>query len=157
LVVFSFFKCTKKIDSVENILVVPKNIESPKPKIERTELPAKFVNDISKEEINENLVPVYFDFNKYVLRDLEITRLGDIASRLSKDKSLSIKIDGNTCEIGSAEYNMALSWERANAVAKYFIDSGITKNRIQTNAWGEERPTGKTLEFDRRTELNIYR
>ena len=50
------------------------------------------------------------------------------------------QIEGHTCNIGTAEYNLALGERRANAVRDYLISRGITADRLQTVSYGEERP-----------------
>ncbi|HEV8347935.1 MAG TPA: OmpA family protein, partial [Vicinamibacterales bacterium] len=45
-----------------------------------------------------------------------------------------------TCNIGTAEYNLALGDRRANAVRDYLVSRGVTANRLTTVSYGEERP-----------------
>ena len=59
---------------------------------------------------------VYFDFDRYSLRP-EATRVLDEAiAALRENATLRIEIEGHTCNIGTAEYNLALGDRRANAV-----------------------------------------
>jgi outer membrane protein OmpA-like peptidoglycan-associated protein len=83
---------------------------------------------------------VHFDFDRYSLRP-EATRLLDEAvAALRQDPTLRITVEGHTCNIGTAEYNLALGERRANSVRDYFISNGIPANRLQTVSYGEERP-----------------
>lgn len=83
---------------------------------------------------------VHFDFDRYSLRP-EATRLLDEAvTAMQQDASLRITIEGNTCNIGTAEYNLALGERRANAVRDYLTSRGIAASRLQTVSYGEERP-----------------
>ena len=53
--------------------------------------------------------------------------------------TLRLTIEGHTCSIGTAEYNLALGERRANAVRDY-----LTRTALPPIAWtvsyGEERP-----------------
>jgi len=49
-------------------------------------------------------------------------------------------VEGHTCNIGTAEYNLALGERRATAVRDYLTSRGIGANRLRTVSYGEERP-----------------
>jgi OOP family OmpA-OmpF porin len=53
---------------------------------------------------------------------------------------LTVKIEGHTCDIGTAEYNLALGDRRAKAVSDYFVSRGIRADRLSTVSYGEEAP-----------------
>src|SRR5262249_57216076 len=83
---------------------------------------------------------VHFDFDRYSLRP-EATRALDEAIRtLQANPDLRIQIEGHTCNIGTAEYNLALGERRAGAVREYLTSRGISADRLQTVSYGEERP-----------------
>jgi len=83
---------------------------------------------------------VYFDFDRYSLRP-EATRVLDEAIvALRENATLRIEVEGHTCNIGTAEYNLALGDRRANAVKDYLVSRGITADRLRTVSYGEERP-----------------
>jgi peptidoglycan-associated lipoprotein len=83
---------------------------------------------------------VHFDFDRYSLRP-EATRVLDEAVRaLTDNPELKIEIEGHTCNIGTAEYNLALGERRANAVRDYLTSRGIGTDRLRTVSYGEERP-----------------
>ncbi len=83
---------------------------------------------------------VHFDFDRYSLRP-EATRALDEAIRtLQENPDLHIEIEGHTCNIGTAEYNLALGERRANAVRDYLTSRGIGADRLRTVSYGEERP-----------------
>jgi outer membrane protein OmpA-like peptidoglycan-associated protein len=54
--------------------------------------------------------------------------------------TLNINIEGHTCDIGSAEYNLALGDRRATAVKDYLLGRGIAASRLRTASYGEEDP-----------------
>ena len=83
---------------------------------------------------------VHFDFDRYSLRP-EATRALDEAVRtLQQNPALHIEIEGHTCNIGTAEYNLALGERRATAVRAYLTSRGIAASRLRTVSYGEERP-----------------
>jgi outer membrane protein OmpA-like peptidoglycan-associated protein len=83
---------------------------------------------------------VHFDFDRYSLRP-EATRLLDEAvAALREDDRLRLEVEGHTCNIGTAEYNLALGDRRANAVRDYLVSRGVSADRLRTVSYGEERP-----------------
>ena len=83
---------------------------------------------------------VHFDFDRYSLRT-EATRVLDEAIRAMTDNpELNIEIEGHTCNIGTAEYNLALGERRAMSVREYLVSRGVTAGRLRTVSYGEERP-----------------
>jgi len=59
---------------------------------------------------------------------------------MNDDADLNLEIEGHTCNIGTSEYNQALSERRATAVRDYLTSRGIPAGRLRTVAFGEERP-----------------
>jgi outer membrane protein OmpA-like peptidoglycan-associated protein len=83
---------------------------------------------------------VHFDFDRYSLRP-EATRVLDEAiAAMKQDATLKLEIEGHTCNIGTAEYNLALGDRRANAVKNYLVAQGVSADRLHTVSYGEERP-----------------
>jgi outer membrane protein OmpA-like peptidoglycan-associated protein len=83
---------------------------------------------------------VHFDFDRYSLRP-EATRALDEAVRtLQENPTLRLEVEGHTCNIGTAEYNLALGERRAHAVRDYLASRGIGGDRLRTVSFGEERP-----------------
>jgi peptidoglycan-associated lipoprotein len=89
---------------------------------------------------NYTFEDVHFDFDRYSLRP-EATRILDEAvAAMRDDATLRIEIEGHTCNIGTAEYNLALGDRRANAVRDYLVNRGVAADRLRTVSYGEERP-----------------
>ena len=59
---------------------------------------------------------------------------------MRQDATLKREIEGHTCSIGTAEYNLALGERRATAVRDYLTSRGVTADRLRTVTYGEERP-----------------
>ncbi|HVL68523.1 MAG TPA: OmpA family protein [Vicinamibacterales bacterium] len=83
---------------------------------------------------------VHFDFDRYSLRPEATRALDQAIDAMQKDATLRLEIEGHTCNIGTAEYNLALGERRANAVRDYLTGRGISADRLRTVSYGEERP-----------------
>ena len=82
---------------------------------------------------------VHFDFDRYSLRPGATRVLDEVVAALQDDPNLRIHIEGHTCNIGTAEYNLALGDRRSNAVQEYLASRGVG-GRVTTVSYGEERP-----------------
>jgi peptidoglycan-associated lipoprotein len=83
---------------------------------------------------------VHFDFDRYTLRPEAQRILEEAVSAMKQDATLRLTVEGHTCSIGTAEYNLALGERRAVAVRDYLTQNGIDATRLQTVSFGEERP-----------------
>jgi outer membrane protein OmpA-like peptidoglycan-associated protein len=87
-----------------------------------------------------NFEDVYFEFDRATLRPDALRLLDDAIARLQANPNRSIIIEGHTCNIGTAEYNLALGERRAASVRDYLISRGISASRLETRSYGEENP-----------------
>jgi len=83
---------------------------------------------------------VHFDFDRYSLRPEATRALDEAIKSLQDNPQLRIQIEGHTCNIGTAEYNLALGERRANAVRDYLTSRGVPASRLEAVSYGEERP-----------------
>jgi outer membrane protein OmpA-like peptidoglycan-associated protein len=83
---------------------------------------------------------VHFDFDRNTLRPDALAVLDEAIAAMKASPTLKLNIEGHTCNIGTAEYNMALGNRRATAVRDYLVSRGITADRLTTVSYGEERP-----------------
>jgi outer membrane protein OmpA-like peptidoglycan-associated protein len=95
------------------------------------------VRPAAKEIVFED---VHFDFDRYSLRPEATRALDEAIKSLQENPELRLEIEGHTCNIGTAEYNLALGERRAHAVRDYLAGRGIGAERLQTVSYGEERP-----------------
>ena len=100
------------------------------------------LSDMTIEEINaaEFLRNIYFDFDRYDLRDDAIDQLEQNAAWLREHPTVRVIIEGHCDERDTEEYNLALGERRANAARDYFIRVGIAPSRLMTVSYGESRP-----------------
>lgn len=83
---------------------------------------------------------VYFDFDRYDIREIYREDLSDLADWLLKNKGVNILIEGHCDEKGSNEYNLALGDRRAHSIKTYLTNLGVNAARIDTVTYGEEMP-----------------
>ena len=83
---------------------------------------------------------VYFDFDKFNLRDDQVATAESNAQLLSKWSTVKIRLEGNCDERGTEEYNLALGQRRADAVKSYLTNYGVSTSRLETISYGEMRP-----------------
>jgi len=103
---------------------------------------------------------VHFDFDRYSLRPEAVRTLDEAVAALQKDPSIRVLIEGHTCNIGTAEYNLALGERRASSVRDYLVSRGISADRFRTVSYGEERPKydnarEETRRLNRRAALTV--
>ncbi|HWE99497.1 MAG TPA: peptidoglycan-associated lipoprotein Pal [Caulobacteraceae bacterium] len=83
---------------------------------------------------------VYFDFDKFDLRDDARGILQAQSSWLQRYPAVRVRIDGNCDERGTREYNFALGARRAASVKDFLVAHGVSADRIETVSYGKERP-----------------
>ncbi len=93
-----------------------------------------------KAFLSAPLQVIYFDYDKYIIRDSEKDSLARNAKWLSENKTAKVRIEGHADERGEEEYNLALGDKRARGVKNYLQSMGINQERLSTLSYGEERP-----------------
>lgn len=86
------------------------------------------------------LQTVYFAYDSYALTNEARNTIKSNANWLKANPNAKVQIEGHCDERGTVEYNMALGDRRANAVKNYLANLGVSKNRMETISYGEERP-----------------
>jgi peptidoglycan-associated lipoprotein len=84
---------------------------------------------------------VYFDFDRYDVRNGDKGTLDENAKWLKSNQNALLLIEGHSDERGTNEYNLALGERRAKATRDYLVSAGIDAGRITVISYGEERPT----------------
>ena len=83
---------------------------------------------------------VYFDFDSSLVKDEFKPVIAAHAKYLSQNHSKRMRIEGNTDERGSREYNIALGQRRADAVKEMMRLLGAPAAQVETVSFGEEKP-----------------
>lgn len=105
---------------------------------------------------------VQFPFGKHVLTPEAKQQLDQLVANKGSLKRFVISVEGFTDKVGSSDYNVSLSRQRATAVVNYLVaNHNIPVYRIYTVGLGKEKPVdeGKTREArskNRRVEVKIF-
>jgi peptidoglycan-associated lipoprotein len=83
---------------------------------------------------------IYFDYDSNLIKDEYRPIISAHAKYLSQNRSRHVRIEGNTDERGSREYNLALGQRRADAVKQMMELLGAPGSQIETLSLGEEKP-----------------
>ena len=83
---------------------------------------------------------VYFATNKYDINSNSKLALDKLVKIFNEYPETNILIEGHTDDVGKEAYNLGLSQRRAEAVAAYLVNAGITASRITTKFYGESQP-----------------
>ena len=149
VILMLFMGCPKK-QVVEPVEEVPVEEEIPFEEVEIPEVPV----EPPKPDLVLNTI--FFDFDKSDIRADAAEILQTNAEMLKIYPGINVVIEGHCCEIGTAEYNLALGERRAKAARDYLLMLGITPDRLATVSYGEERPLDRTnLEMNRRCEFVV--
>ncbi len=105
---------------------------------------------------------IYFDFDRSEIKPEAEQTLKKKAQWLKKNPEYAVRIEGHCDERGTNEYNLALGERRANAAKNYLMSLGISKDRITTISYGEERPADPRHNEDawaknRRDEFKLFK
>ncbi|HSB52505.1 MAG TPA: peptidoglycan-associated lipoprotein Pal [Dissulfurispiraceae bacterium] len=96
--------------------------------------------ELTAEELGAKVQDVYFDYDRYDVRDNAKPATKEVAALLAKNKGVKVIIEGHCDERGTSEYNLALGERRAKAVKDYLLSLGVAASRIETVSYGEEKP-----------------
>ena len=91
-------------------------------------------------EGKETYEPVLFGFNQSSVTSDMASSLQPLVDHLSATPDAAVTLTGHTDNIGSDEYNQALSIRRAEAVRKFLLKQGIDREMIRLMGMGEKRP-----------------
>ena len=133
-------------------------------------------------EVQENLIPVsmdvfldpatvgasavlnniFFDLNKFELKQKSITELDKVIRFLSENATVRIEISGHTDNVGTASYNLQLSLKRAQAVGTYLTTHGIDATRLTQKGYGAQKPLApndseENRQINRRIEFKLLK
>ncbi len=104
---------------------------------------------------------IFFDVNKWDLKNESKAELQKIISFLKTNASLKIEFSGHTDNSGDKVFNKTLSNNRAKAIYDYVIEKGgIAPARLSYKGYGDTKPkapndTPENKAKNRRTELKV--
>ncbi|WP_300977209.1 OmpA family protein [Flavobacterium sp.] len=105
---------------------------------------------------------ILFDTGKSTITSESYVILNTIIDVLNQYRSDSFIIEGNTDNTGETNDNVKLSKDRSEAVMNYFIQRGISKDRLKSVGHGDTKPiatndTEEGRKNNRRVEINLVK
>ena len=103
---------------------------------------------------------IFFDTDKYDLKDESKIELGKLINFLKKNPTIRFEISGHTDNVGTKPYNQSLSERRALSVYDYLLKNSIPADRMTSKGFGDTKPladntTEPGRKQNRRTEFLI--
>lgn len=84
---------------------------------------------------------IYYDLDKYYIREDAKPELDKIVRLMQENPSISAELGSHTDCRASDAYNNALSQKRAQAAVDYIVSRGISSSRLQARGYGETQLT----------------
>ena len=98
-------------------------------------------------------IAVLFAPGQHKLSSQSQSSLDRLALFARHDKKIMVRLSGHTDNTGSRRYNRWLSDKRTQAVANYLLKSGVAREQIKRQAFGESKPASGN-HFDKGRDLN---
>lgn len=100
----------------------------------------------------------YFNFDDSAVHDADRASIEAQAKYLIKHPYAKVRLEGNTDNRGSREYNVALGERRAASVADILKLNGVSNKQIKIVSYGAQKPvafgdTEEDYQLNRRVEL----
>ncbi len=93
----------------------------------------------SDQVFHQNVKDVFFDYDSYDLRPDAESSVTQAASYLAAHPAIRVVIGGYCDDRGSAEYNLALGENRANAARTALVNAGVAASRLRVISYGKEK------------------
>jgi outer membrane protein OmpA-like peptidoglycan-associated protein len=107
-----------------------------------------------------NINDVLFDFNKYTLKPGAREKMAKVSGILLAYPGLKLQLEGHTDSVGTDDYNLKLSQERADAVRDFLVEQGVAVANITSVGLGKAGPVASNdsaagRQQNRRVELVV--
>jgi peptidoglycan-associated lipoprotein len=86
---------------------------------------------------------IYFDFDKAEIKPEFTDLIASYARNMTAHSNLKLRLEGNTDERGTREYNIGLGERRAQAVRRALMLLGVAETQLTTVSFGAERPAAE--------------
>lgn len=93
-----------------------------------------------REAAEQGIIDIYFDFDRYLIREDAREPLSHNSNILKKKKFKNLVIEGHADERGTSDYNLALGERRAASAKKYLTTMGIDSSKVSVITFGKEKP-----------------
>jgi peptidoglycan-associated lipoprotein len=94
---------------------------------------------VTDSEFHAAVQDIFFDYDSFELRPDAQTAAVQAAAFLERHPDIHVLIGGYADERGSAEYNLALGENRANAAKTGLVNAGVAPARIRVISYGKEK------------------
>lgn len=82
----------------------------------------------------------YFDLNSSDVHQSDMKALLIQSNYIAAHSGAKVRLEGNTDNRGSREYNIGLGWRRDQSVARVMEQQGVNAKQIQMVSYGKENP-----------------
>lgn len=87
-----------------------------------------------------NLPDVLFQFGSARLTEHARNSVSEIARVIKSHEGRKVSVEGHTDSVGTVQYNLTLSEDRARSVADGLANSGVNRRKLSVRGFGESRP-----------------
>ena len=121
----------------------------------------KLVQILREKEEILILEKVLFETGSDVIDQQSYGLLDEVSAVMKKHPELvMVEVAGHTDSVGSTEFNLELSKNRASAVRNYLVNSGVDKDRMIVEYYGETKPIAPNMtegnrKLNRRVEMRF--
>lgn len=147
-----FLAIMTKLDELQQEAAIPAEPQGP---------PATAASTpTSPTAVESTSTVLYFPFNSYKLSSSALAALDEMVKYIKDSGNVTVTINGHTDRVGSDQYNMELSLQRARFVAKALVTAGVPESMIKYFGFGESDPAVPTEDQvaepkNRRVEIYI--
>ena len=119
--------------------------------------------DMGSDAAFHQAVPdAFFDYDSYDLRPDAQQAVSTASGYLAAHPAIRVVIGGYSDERGSAEYNLALGENRANAARQSLVAAGVAPSRLRVVSYGKEKQfcsesTESCWQQNRRAQFSLDR
>ena len=124
---------------------------------------AQSTADMGSDDVfHQNVADIFFDYDSDTLRPDATASATKAASYLVAHPDIHIVVGGYCDDRGSAEYNLALGENRANAAKTALVNAGVAATRIRVVSYGKEKQfctdeTDACWQQNRRAQFSLDR
>jgi outer membrane protein OmpA-like peptidoglycan-associated protein len=127
-------------DTIQVVYIQPVALENYKEEDALTQAEKESINALV-ELLNDN--KVLFDLNSDVPKMEDRSFIPEVIKILKKAPTLSMLVEGYTCDLGTEEHNRDLAARRATAIRKLFLQQGADPAQVQIAAYTAGDPESR--------------
>jgi outer membrane protein OmpA-like peptidoglycan-associated protein len=83
------------------------------------------------------MATITFGFDRSDITDNAAQALANNVEKLLAAPEVDVQIDAYSDHVGGDQYNLRLSLRRANAVVEFYINNGVSEDRIESRGLGK--------------------